>query len=1058
MKKTIYTVATAHLDTIWNWSFETTLSRYLPATMERNFTLLARYPDYRFNFEGAYRYELMQTYYPEAFETLRGYVRQGRWNVCGSAYENGDVNIPSPEALLRNILYGNAYFERTFGVRSTDVFLPDCFGFGWALPSIMAHCGLRGFTTQKLSWGSAYGVPFDVGRWVGVNGDSVYACVNMGNYTSSFSKIRALPFIKKKLEENVRRGLPLTAAFHGVGDRGGAPKESSVCTLQKEIDRNPQSEIEVRSAAADALFCDLDRPGNAALRDALPVWNNELVMTDHGAGCYTSRAISKRWNAKCESLGFLAEEMAAIAALFGRLPYDKRTLTGAWKRVIAHQFHDDLTGTALQAEYRRSWNDYMLSMNQFADCYASAGAAVIGCMDTSFCSGTPVAVHNPHLRTRTAVISVPWAAAGAVRVFDDQGQEVPSQQYRDETGTWTLAFSASVPSCGLRVFDVQNSGTVYDGGAVCEASDTVLENDRVRVHFNDNGEIDSLYSKDLARELLAAPIRFDVLRDNASFIYPAWELRYHEVMAAPKGHPAVQWVKPLYAGACCAAVQIASCFEKTAILTTVRLCAGSDRVELQTELDWHCHASLLKLRFPLAAQNARARYDLGLGYIERETNSKKLYEVPAQRWAALLDSGGSFGVGVISDSKRGWDKPDLNTLRLTVLHTPANQFRPDSMQGQMDLGLNRFGVALVPLGSADTAPLDAAAEEFCVPMQAFVTDRHTGTGEVPPAFSFLQCDCDGVTLRAVKESETGFHPVLRIGSLRKEAQTVTLRVPFKLKRVRDCTGCETPTADLPFENNAVSLELRGFDLRTLRLDTSDGDTLDRGYAVANLPYNVRVFSSHCAPGCGAVPGKPYALPFEEFPDCFASGGCNFFAWNAVDARMRTLHENNALLCDGQVLAVPERAKYFTFVGASLGEDKMFKFLLDGAAVSLTVQSMEERVGGWDLVELNEAAFRKPDPVALVFSHTRHADGDNYGDQKYFFRYRIPVSGTHALTLPKQSELLMLAASFLFETDETALLTDPIGQVPARQVRKEDYQPAPNEARIRKLISLWRKAF
>ena len=355
MKKTIYTVATAHLDTIWNWSFETTLSRYLPATMERNFTLLARYPDYRFNFEGAYRYELMQTYYPEAFETLRGYVRQGRWNVCGSAYENGDVNIPSPEALLRNILYGNAYFERTFGVRSTDVFLPDCFGFGWALPSIMAHCGLRGFTTQKLSWGSAYGVPFDVGRWVGVNGDSVYACVNMGNYTSSFSKIRALPFIKKKLEENVRRGLPLTAAFHGVGDRGGAPKESSVCTLQKEIDRNPQSEIEVRSAAADALFCDLDRPGNAALRDALPVWNNELVMTDHGAGCYTSRAISKRWNAKCESLGFLAEEMAAIAALFGRLPYDKRTLTGAWKRVIAHQFHDDLTGTALQAEYRRSW-------------------------------------------------------------------------------------------------------------------------------------------------------------------------------------------------------------------------------------------------------------------------------------------------------------------------------------------------------------------------------------------------------------------------------------------------------------------------------------------------------------------------------------------------------------------------------------------------------------------------------------------------------------------------------------------------------------------------------
>ena len=101
----------------------------------------------------------MEEYYPELFEKMADYIKEGRWNVCGSAFENGDVNVPSPEALFRNILIGNSYFRNKFGKTSSDIFLPDCFGFGWALPSIMRHANLKGFTTQKLSWGSAYGTP-----------------------------------------------------------------------------------------------------------------------------------------------------------------------------------------------------------------------------------------------------------------------------------------------------------------------------------------------------------------------------------------------------------------------------------------------------------------------------------------------------------------------------------------------------------------------------------------------------------------------------------------------------------------------------------------------------------------------------------------------------------------------------------------------------------------------------------------------------------------------------------------------------------------------------------
>ena len=112
MEKKIYTIATAHLDTVWNWDFEHVINVCLKETLDQNFNHFSNYPDYRFNFEGSYRYELFEEYYPEKFEQLREYVNQGKWNVTGSAYENGDVNVPSPESLFRNILYGNKYFEK----------------------------------------------------------------------------------------------------------------------------------------------------------------------------------------------------------------------------------------------------------------------------------------------------------------------------------------------------------------------------------------------------------------------------------------------------------------------------------------------------------------------------------------------------------------------------------------------------------------------------------------------------------------------------------------------------------------------------------------------------------------------------------------------------------------------------------------------------------------------------------------------------------------------------------------------------------------------------------
>src|SRR6266404_7260882 len=115
---TLYVVPYAHLDTQWNWDITKTINEYLPKTLHTNFDYFEKYPHYVFNFTGANRYRLIQEYYPQDFEKLKKYVRAGRWFPAGSSMEEGDVNSPSAEAIFRQILYGNAYFNRELGKSS----------------------------------------------------------------------------------------------------------------------------------------------------------------------------------------------------------------------------------------------------------------------------------------------------------------------------------------------------------------------------------------------------------------------------------------------------------------------------------------------------------------------------------------------------------------------------------------------------------------------------------------------------------------------------------------------------------------------------------------------------------------------------------------------------------------------------------------------------------------------------------------------------------------------------------------------------------------------------
>jgi alpha-mannosidase len=108
--KVLYCVGYAHLDTQWRWGFPITIDRYIRDTLIENFARFEKYPEYVFNFTGSVRYEMMREYYPREYARLKEYIAAGRWQVSGSSVDEGDVNVVAPEAVIRQVLYGNQFF------------------------------------------------------------------------------------------------------------------------------------------------------------------------------------------------------------------------------------------------------------------------------------------------------------------------------------------------------------------------------------------------------------------------------------------------------------------------------------------------------------------------------------------------------------------------------------------------------------------------------------------------------------------------------------------------------------------------------------------------------------------------------------------------------------------------------------------------------------------------------------------------------------------------------------------------------------------------------------
>ncbi len=999
---TLYVVGYAHLDTEWRWEYPLVIREYLSKTLRNNFALFEKYPDYIFNFSGANRYRLMKEYYPDDYKRLQRYVAAGRWFPAGSSMEESDVNSPSAESIFRQVLYGNEYFRHDFGKASAEYMLPDCFGFPASLPSILAHAGIKGFSTQKLTWGSSApaggwnspertpaGTPFNVGIWEGPDGRSVLAGLNPGSYSADISTDLSKPLpagststrghseqehelwtYQDNWAERVRQngkvsGLFTDYHYYGTGDIGGAPTEDSVKLLEAILHKGEyplpaytgaeqtpppgpvvhvgDGPVRVISSTADQMFLDI---GNNTAH--LPRYKGELELTNHSAGSLTSEAYQKRWNRKNELLADAAEKASVAAAWLGGRSYPQKRLNDAWTLVMGGQFHDIMAGTATPQSYNYAWNDDVIAMNQFAGVLNDASSTVIAGMDTSG-NGTPVAVYNPLNVEREDVVEATVPGADSVRVIAPDGKEVPSQRQGDK-----VVFVAKAPSVGFAVYHVEPGATNASEGEL-KITESSLENARYRVQIDSNGDVSSVFDKKLNKELLSAPIRLAFQTEKPKQ-WPAWNMDWEDQEKPPRAYvsgPAK--VRIVERGPARVALEVTRDAEGSHFVETIRLSAGDagNRVEFANDIDWRSREAALKATFPLAANNNLATYNWDVGTIERPTNDPKKFEVASHQWFDLTDKSGNDGVTVLSDCKYGSDKPDDHILRLTLIYTPGlGSGRSDyDDQTTQDWGHHQivYGLAAHD-GDWRKGRTDWQGYRLNRPLIAFSTSGHDGA--LGKQFSLLKIDQPNVRVLALKKAEDSDDVVVRLVETDgRPAKDVHLKFAAPVSAAKELNGQEAPIGSATVTGGALTTSFTPFEIHTFAAHLAPAPThvAPAKWTSVALDYDASVATATGKPAEGCfdcslqdptADGQGHALPAEMLPASIDFDGARF--------HLAPSGKNDAVIARGQNIALPAGDFDHVYIlAAAAGGDRQAAFSVGDKSINVDVPEWTGFLGQWD---------------------------------------------------------------------------------------------------------------
>lgn len=270
--------------------------------------------------------------------------------------------------------------------------------------------------------------------------------------------------------------------------------------------------------------------------------------------------------------------------------------------------------------------------------------------------------------------------------------------------------------------------------------------------------------------MLLKPARLEFQQERPKD-WPAWNMDWKDRQKAPIDFMDKDAeLKIVEQGPVRVILQVKRKGQNSEITQYFSLVAGEagKRLEVTNKIDWQSREVSLKASFPLTVSNENATYNLGVGVISRGNNNEKKFEVPSKEWMDLTDNSGKYGVSILEDCKYGSDKPDNNTLRLTLLYTPRATAFDNAFiyQSTQDWGIHDIKYAIYShKGNWSQAETPWQAKFLNQPLIAFETTKHNG--EFGQSISMISINNSQVGLMAFKKMEQGDYYLLGLMNCRE---------------------------------------------------------------------------------------------------------------------------------------------------------------------------------------------------------------------------------------------------------------------------------------------------
>lgn len=806
---TVNMVGHTHIDVAWLWRLKHTCEK-----ASRSFSTVLRlmelFPDYIFLQTQPRIYAYIKEDFPEIYEEIRQRVKEGRWEIDGAMWVEADCNLTSGESLTRQILLGSRFMKEEFGKDPEYLWLPDVFGYSWALPQILKKSGIDTFMTTKISWNQFNRMPHDTFYWKGMDGTEILTHFittpdpgsDMGPFFYTYNGMISPETIqgvwKGYQDKEINKDLLIS---YGYGDGGGGVNREMLECIQR-LEKIPGLP-KVQTSTAGEYFRKLHETVDHT-DQYVHTWDGELYLEYH-RGTYTSQGYNKRMNRKMELLYRKAEWLTAMKGILAGILSDAKQeeLTAGWYDILTNQFHDIIPGSSIHDVYEDCRKMYpqieQTAKNVEQDFYASCMEKEEGCY--------------------TVFNASSWNLDGLVKVYgcqegcftDEDGIELLSQNCGDHV----LVSVPEIPSMGSR--------SIYCRESLGESSqeqrvpfiveDWKIETPYYHLVLNEVGQISRLYDKEAQREVLPEGACANVLQmfEDKPMNFDAWDIDiyYQEKMWEITE---LRRMEVTECGPLRLVIRLEWEYMKSEFVQDMILYANDRRIDFVTEAEFQERQQLLKVAFPVDIRSTYATYDIQYGNVQRPTHWNTSwdwarFEKVGHRFADLSERG--YGVSLMNDCKYGYDVKD-NVMRLSLL---KSALQPDHLQ---DLGHHVFTYSLLPhMGDFVEGKTVQEAHVLNNPFEA-------EAGKAPAlAKQFLSFSGSQIEVDAVKKSEDGKYLVIRVHEFTGSRSLLTVKTGFEFRNWMIGDLRERPTGEVHSwseTGNEISFCLKPYEIVTLLLE------------------------------------------------------------------------------------------------------------------------------------------------------------------------------------------------------------------------------------------------